>query len=90
MGISSRNIGRTGNRMLVTGALTCTGSGEQITVTDTNSRLLTFQAFNSDGQESPLIALNVSDGSDTAANGSVYMVHGGSDGDVWNYEATFV
>jgi len=74
--------------MLVTGALTCTGSGEQIAVTDTNSRLLTFQAFNSDGQESPLIALNVSDGSDTAANGSVYMVHGGSDGEVWHYEAT--
>jgi hypothetical protein len=51
---------------------------------------MTFQAFNSDGQESPLIALNVSDGSDTAANGSVYMVHGGANGDVWNYEATFV
>jgi hypothetical protein len=86
----TRNIGRIGNQMRVTGTLTCTASGDQLQITDTNSRLATFSAFNSDGQESPLIALNVSDSSDTAANGSVYMVHGGSNGDVWNYDATFV
>ena len=90
MGISTRVISSSGNQHRVTGIMTCTAGGEQLAVTGTSSQLMTFQAFNSDGQESPLIALNVSDGSDTAANGSVYMVHGGANGDVWNYEATFV
>ena len=62
--------------------------------TVTAARLLYFSAFNESGEESPNIRLNTkSNPSATpqvAANGFIYMSHGGSDGDVFNFEATLV
>ena len=90
MSITTRTVARQGNALLVHGTLTCTATGEAQAVVDTNGRLLTFQAFNSDGQESPEITLNSNDGTEETAMGSAYKVHGGSNGDVWNYVATYI
>ena len=90
MSITTRTAGRQGNAWSVQGTLTCVAAGEAQAVVDTNGRLLTFQAFNSDGQESPEITLNSNDGTEDTAMGSAYMVHSGSDADVWNYVATYI
>jgi hypothetical protein len=90
MAISTYSIGRIGNQNRATGTMTCTGAGETIAVTDTNSRIVTFQAINSDGQESPQIELNVDGFGGSTVNGSVEMAHGGADADVWYYECTYV
>ena len=65
-------------------------AGETIALADTKSRIISFWAINSDGQESPEITLNSNNGTEDTANGSVRMVHGGADADVWNFEATLV
>ncbi len=90
MGVSTRNIGRLSNQNRVTGTLTCNNSGETIAVTGTGSRIITFQAFNSDGGESPRIELNVGAFDGDTVNGSVQMSHSGSADDVWFYECTYV
>jgi hypothetical protein len=91
MGVTAiTSEGRMGNRLVLTGTATCTNSGETIALADTKSRIISFWAVNSDGQESPEITLNSNNGTEDTANGSVRMVHGGASGDVWNFEATLV
>lgn len=62
--------------------------------TVTAARLLYFSAFNTSGEESPNIRLNTKSSPtadpQVAGNGFIYMSHGGSDSDVFNFEATLV
>jgi len=82
--------GRQANRLVLTGTMTCDASGGTVAITDTKSRLISCWAINSDGAESSQIVLNSNDGTEDTAMGSIYIAHGGSDGDVLNFEATLV
>ena len=97
--------GRKGNNLTLSGTVSCTASGEAVSIvggaqvaqditngsaTVTAARLLYFSAFNSSGNESPQATLNSNDGTVDTSDGFVYMSHGGSDSDVFNFEATLV
>ena len=87
--VNSREIGRVGNRMLLTGTFEA-GQDDYVKLLSSSSRIVSCMIQNKDEAYTAHAVINSNNGTEGSLNGALYVDSENASVDTWYYEATFV